>query len=125
MSNITITQVTNTTVVLGGRIEKVESVAFAGADVFAKGTVMARNTSTKKIVPWANAGANGTNVPVGVLDVEVTATGAGNIDAPIVKAGIVDGAKLIEDGVGAVTDVLYYDALQANSGITVVEVTEA
>lgn len=58
-----------------------DTLTFAGAATYKPGTILARNSSTLKLVPFVVGGATGTGTPVAILTLETTAAGAG--DKPI------------------------------------------
>lgn len=49
--------------------------SFASGLTLAANTVIARNTSTGKLVAWAPAGTNGTNIAVGITTEAIDTTG--------------------------------------------------
>ena len=82
---------------------RTETLVFAGADVLAPGTIMARVTASGKLVPCNPVAIDGTENPVAILDYEVTATGAGDIQARVGIAGKFRVGEILFDGGAAVT----------------------
>lgn len=103
----------------------VDGTGVNGSLVIAKGTLLARNTSTSKMVVYVASGSNGTGTPLGVLDKEETYTSTGDKTVKIARAGIVDGAKLIVSATSAEPTALEIDSLMKNSSIVAVDVVEA
>lgn len=90
-------------------------IAFGGADTLVKGTIIARNTSTLKLQIYVKGGStNGNGVPVGVLENEVVATGAGDVACRPIMTGLIDSSKLIidADGNGSNVDATVLDLLR-------------
>ena len=90
-------------------------ITFGGADTLVKGTIIARNTSTLKLQIYAKGGvSNGNGVPVGVLENEVVATGAGDVACRPIMTGIIDSSMLIidADGDGSNVDATVLDLLR-------------
>lgn len=76
-------------------------LTFAGATTYSKGTVLARDTSTLKWVPYVVGGVtNGNGTPRGVLMADVTATGAGDMPCRVVIKGTVNRKRLIVAAAG-------------------------
>jgi hypothetical protein len=84
-----------------------------------KGTLLARNTSTTKMVPYADSGSNGVTEPVAVLPYAVTftaATASGKVERVIV-AGRVNKSNLSKLDDATAIGVLVFDKLAKNSQI--------
>lgn len=116
MANIDIQNNDLGPLMLGG--EKFEDglVTFGGTDTFAAGTILARNTSTKKFQLYAIGGnSNGNGVPVGVLTYPISRTGAGDVPARVLMSGTVNKKKLIVDADGddSNIDALVMDLLRS------------
>ena len=84
---------------------------------WAKGTLLARNTSTKKIVPYADGGGSGADEPVAVLPYAITYTSSGDKRVRILKKGRVRKEQLSKLDDATAIDTLVYDKLIQNSGI--------
>ncbi len=74
-----------------------------GTGVIAAGTVMARNSTTKKWGPYANGGANGMGTPVGVLRTAVDATGTRDVQGNVVLGGYIKLNALVGMDSAAIT----------------------
>jgi hypothetical protein len=94
-----------------------------GAVTYAAGTVLGRLTANGKMVAYAEGGAGGAEVPKMVLPVEVVFTGAGDQSLKALSSGRVRADRLIEHGVGAITDAAVFDELRDYT-IIVVTTTE-
>ena len=76
-------------------------MTFAGADTMAKGTIVARDTSTLKYVIYAKGGVtDGNGVPRGILTEEIVAAGAGDEAIRPAIAGDFRKERLIIDADG-------------------------
>lgn len=125
MANITIENVDLGNVVLDSGVFRDDVITFAGADVLAEGTILARTTATGKLGIYAIGGAGGLGVPVAVLTYEVTATGAGDVPVRALVSGKVREELLIvdADGDGSNITPAILDQLR-NVSIVPVSVTE-
>jgi hypothetical protein len=70
-------------------------LTFSGAGTMKEGTILAYNTSTNKLVPFATSGANGIDNPRFVLSYDVTADGAGDELVRVPLSGVVAFERLI------------------------------
>lgn len=84
---------------------------------WAKGVLLARNTSTKKLVPYVDGGASGTDEPIAVLPYTVTYTASGDKRIRVLKGGPVRKEQLSKLDDATAIDTLVYDKLIKNSGI--------
>ncbi len=78
-----------------------ESVTFTGAGTYKAGTLLARDTSTQKLVPFVKGGTtNGNGVVRGILDEDRTASGAGDLQSRVILSGNVsfDDILIYADG---------------------------
>ena len=101
MPNMTVSDINPGSVELGECTFDDELLTFAGADVLAPGTILARNTSTLKLQIYAKAGvSNGNGIPTCVLPYGVTATGAGDIKVRVITSGRLNFNRLVIDAVG-------------------------
>lgn len=102
MANITITEIDNGPIVLDGESYRHnELLTLAGADTNAAGTILARDSVSKKLVLYAKGGSTNENgVPKAVLLHEVVATGAGDKPVNVLVAGKVAKKRLIIDADG-------------------------
>jgi hypothetical protein len=122
MPTIVNTSIDTGAVALGNNRFRDDVIAFAGADVFVPGTVLARRTDNAKLFAYVKGGAsNGNGVPVAVLTYEVTATGAGDIRCQVLVSGDVKKERLIldADGTSANVDSVVTDLLRSISIIPI------
>lgn len=99
-----------------------EILTVGGAVTVLAGTILARDTSTLKLVPFVIGGStNGNGVPGKVLTYDVTSTGAGDVPIRALSAGKVKKERLIEDGDGDGDNLtaLHFDALRSVSIVPV------
>lgn len=75
----------------------------AGNGVIEAGTVVARETATKKYVPYNDAGAGGAEVAKGVLRMAIDTTDEDKL-GDVVFGGILKNSKMIGLDAAAVTD---------------------
>lgn len=108
--------------VIANPVYRQETLTFAGADEFVAGTILARDSSTTKLVPFVVGGASGSGTPVAVLPYTVSATGAGDKKVSALISGQVRKDKLvIEDAADLSTlTVVHIDSLR-DFGIIVVD----
>ncbi len=101
MPNLTTTNVDLGNVVLEGVADHDELLTFAGADTFAEGTILARDSSSLKLVLFVKGGVTNENgIPKAVLTYEVIATGAGDESVRVLQKGKVNFNRLIIDSDG-------------------------
>lgn len=107
MANITIGNVDTGSVELRNGEFRDTTVTFAGADIYAPGTLLALLDAALggAYVLWVNGGALGAGVARAVLTYELEATGAGDETARVLTAGVVNLARLIEDATGDATNI--------------------
>ena len=107
MANLTITNIDNSNVIFkSAEFEHDATITFAGADTFAAGTILARDSSSLKFVLFVKGGSTNENgIPKGVLTLDVVATGAGDEISDVMIAGSVRKEKLIIDADGDDTNV--------------------
>lgn len=76
-------------------------IAFGGADVLARGTILARHSGNGKFQIFVKGGSsNGNGTPKAVLDHELIATGAGDLPVRAIVDGKVNKRRLIIDADG-------------------------
>ena len=81
-------------------------INFSGADVLARGTILARNTSTLKWQIYVKGGSsNGNGVPQGVLSHEVEALGSGDLPVRVAIRALVNVNRLIIDADGDASNI--------------------
>lgn len=78
-----------------------ELITFAGADDFAPGTILARDSSSLKLVLFVKGGSTNQNgIPKAVLTYPVSNSGAGDVKGRVLIAGSVKKERLIIDADG-------------------------
>jgi hypothetical protein len=108
MANITKTTIDNGGPILEGARFRDELLTAAGAHTFLKGTILARDTATHKMVPYVKGGVtNGNGVPSAVLTFDVVAAGAGDTPVRVAVDGFFRKERLIIDGDGTSANVDY------------------
>lgn len=101
MANITITQNDLNTVVYESPEFRDELLTFAGADTFAPGTILARDSVSLKLVLFVKGGVTNENgIPKAILTYEVSATGAGDVPVRAAISGKFRKENLIIDADG-------------------------
>jgi len=118
MANVTITNVDNGAVEIDGAICHDEIVNFAGGATYKKGTILARDTVTDKLIPYVKGGnTNGDGVPRAVLTYELTRSAAGDEYARVLVAGHVNRERLVihADGDASNVDEVVLDLLRAQA----------
>jgi hypothetical protein len=66
-----------------------------GADTFAKGTLLARLTSSSKLVPYETAQSDGSEIPLALLAEELITTGSGDTTLRVFLSGKVRKDQLL------------------------------
>lgn len=126
MSNITITANDSGGVIIKNVESQDDTVTFAGADTFAAGTILARDSVSGKLVLFVKGGATNENgIPKAVLTYDLVATGAGDLPARVLIKGDVYKSRLIidADGDDSNIDAAVKDQLR-DYGIVALEATE-
>lgn len=127
MANLNITNVDLGSVELRYGEFRDTTITFAGADIFAPGTLLALPDAALSgpYVLWVNGGAAGVGVARAVLTYELEATGAGDEPARVMVAGVVNRQRLLEDATGDDTNITDEEivTLQDN-GITALTVDQ-
>lgn len=115
MSNLETTTNKTRGIVLWEPTFKDDTVTFAGADTFAAGTLLARDSVSLKLVLFVKGGTtNGNGTPKAVLTEELTATGAGDLPArPMIQGEVRTGDLIIDsDGDASNIDAAVLDQLR-------------
>lgn len=126
MANMTITNIDLGSVELEGAVCDDELVTFGGADTYAAGTILARDSLTDKLVLFVKGGStNGNGTPKAVLSYAVTAAGPGDVKSRVIVKGRVIRERLIidADGTGENIDEVVLDQLR-NYGIVASKVEQ-
>jgi hypothetical protein len=90
----------NSPVLISGEFRD-DTLTFAGADTFAPGTILARDSVSLKLVVFVKGGATNENgIPKTILTYEVSATGAGDVAVRVPQSGVFRKEKLIIDADG-------------------------
>ena len=101
MATLEITTNSAVNVVVSDPVFQADTVTFAGAGTMIAGTILARNVSTNKLVPFVNGGTAAVNgTPCAVLLDDLVAAGAGDEVARPIIAGKLRFSKLVIDGDG-------------------------
>lgn len=78
-----------------------ELLTFAGSGTVKAGTILARATSTGKLIPYVKGGSSdGNGVAVAVLAEEYSSAGAGDVAVRALVTGLVRAQKLVIDADG-------------------------
>ncbi|MCK5641707.1 MAG: head decoration protein [Gammaproteobacteria bacterium] len=124
--NMTVTNVDNSSVEAGQVEHRDEKLTFAGAATELKGTILARDSVSLKMVPFVKGGVTNENgIPKTVLGYEVTAAGAGDVTIRPIVQGKVRREQLVisADGDGSNIDDAVLDQLR-DYQITPLDVNE-
>jgi len=106
MSNITITNSNTTSLVVFDAVYLDDTVTFAGAGTLKAGTILARNSSTLKLVPYVKGGStNGNGIPKAVILDAITAAGAGDLPCKPIVSGRLRKDYLVIDADGDASNV--------------------
>ena len=106
MANIEITTATRRTIVIWDPVYQDDTVKFAGAGTLLAGTIMARDTSDLKLVPFVKGGStNGNGIPNCVLLDALTAAGAGDVTTRPVISGRLRKGDLVIDADGNASNI--------------------
>lgn len=106
MSNITITNNDLGSVILKDAQFRDGAITFAGADTFVEGTILAVDSVSLKFVPFVKGGVTNENgIPKAILTYDVTATGAGDVQARVGVAGSYRKERLVIDADGDASNV--------------------
>lgn len=103
-------------VMLGNNKYQDGLVTFTGAATLKAGTILARNSTNGKFVPFVKGGTTNENgIPKAILTYDVTATAAGDKSARVAISGEFRKERLIiaADGTNANVDDVVRDALRA------------
>lgn len=124
--SMTETNIDTGTVLLGNNQFEDGPLTFAAAGTVKEGTILARDSSTKKFVPYVKGGTtNGNGVPVAILSYDVTAAASGDKMIRPAIAGEFRKQRLViaADGNASNVDALVLDALR-DTGLVAISVRE-
>lgn len=129
MPNLTIANVDTGSVVLDNASYENDTFTAAGAGTTPAGTILARATSSAKLIPYVKGGStDGDGIPVAVLSYDVEATAAGDVSIRPLVGGEVRKQRLIiaADGDASNVDKVVEDLLRDYSiiAISVDELTQ-
>jgi len=83
-------------VVFRDPIFKDEALTFSAAGTVLEGTILARDSSTGKLIPYVKGGSTSDNgIPKAVLTYEVTATASGDVQIRAAVGGIFKKGRLV------------------------------
>jgi hypothetical protein len=126
MSNLTITNVDVGGVIIRGAEFEDALLTFAGAGTVYAGTILARDSSTLKYIPFVKGGTTNENgIPKAIITHDITAAGAGDetfrpmISGDVVKERLI----IVADGDDTNVDAAVRDELR-DYGIVVINVEE-
>ena len=74
---------------------KTEVFTAPGADTFPQGLILARLTSSSKLVPYETAQSDGSEIPLAILTVELITTGSGDTTIRALVRGTVREDQLL------------------------------
>lgn len=107
MANLTHTQIAGTDVVIQ-TIESIDdTLNHGGAATIARGTILARNTTSGKLGVYASGGTDGLNVPKYVLLNECVFSGSGDLPCQAMSVGEVWKSLLIVQADGDDSNIGY------------------
>lgn len=118
MSNSTTETIDLGSVIICAGICDDDLLTVAGAGTIKAGTILARDSSTQKLVPFVKGGStNGNGIPVAVLTYAVEAEGSGDVPVRALFQGHVNRERLIinADGDGSNVDNIVCDELRSFS----------
>ena len=96
MANLDITNNAVSGVALVDPVFSDESLTFSGAETSLAGTILARDTSTMRMVPYVIGGStNGNGIPKAILTQDVIALGAGNVACRPALSGQVRRSQIV------------------------------
>lgn len=116
MANITVNNVDLGAIAIKDAIFHDEIVNFSGADSFAAGTIMARHSSSGKLILFVKGGnSDGNGIPKAVLTYPIERSTGGDVYARVLVRGHVNRDRLIidADGDGSNIDDVVIDQLRA------------
>jgi hypothetical protein len=122
MSNLTITNVDLGSVILKDAQLRDDTLTLAGAVTVKEGTILARDSSTLKLVLFVKGGStNGNGVPKAILTYQVVSTGAGDTPIRAMVSGEVKSGRLVifADGDASNVDAVVLDQLRDYSMISI------
>ena len=124
-NSVTITSAPMALVMLKDAMFRDELLTFAAAGTVEAGTILARNTTSGKLVPFVKGGSGGAEVPNAVITYDVTVDAPGDVATRVAIVGKARIQELIiaADGDGSNIDAAVIDGLR-KVGITPIDVKE-
>ena len=125
MADPVITNIDNSELIIHGSAFQDEVLTFAGAATVVKGTILARDSSTLKLVPFVKGGVtDGNGIPKAIATSDIVAAGAGDEPLRALVSGEVRADQLIinADGDNSNVDATVLDQLRDYTLITAVVV---
>jgi hypothetical protein len=113
--NMAVTKNDLGSVVMRDPIFKDEPLTFSSAGTVLGGTILARDSSTGKMIPYVKGGSTNDNgVPKAVLTYEVTATSAGDVHTRVAIGGVFNKSRIVinADGDNSNVDNTVLDAMR-------------
>lgn len=126
MSNIDITSVDLGSVDLRDAEFQDDLLTFGGEGTVLAGTILARDSVSGKLVPFAKNGSTNENgIPKAVMTYSVSAAAAGDEGVRALVSGVIDATRLVihADGDASNVDAPVLDQLRAY-GITAIDVAQ-
>jgi len=106
MANISIETNSLRTIVVWDPVYQTDTLTLAGADTIAAGTILARDSSSLKLVLFVKGGSTNENgIPKAILNQEIVVTGAGDSAVSPLISGRVRKGDLIIDADGDDTNI--------------------
>ncbi len=106
MSNIQITNIDLGSVIFKNAQFRDGAITFTGAGTLAAGTILAVDSVSSKFVPFEKTGTTNENgIPKAILTYDVTASGAGDVQARVGISGTYRKERLIIDADGDASNV--------------------
>lgn len=103
---MTTTNIDNGSFLIKEESSRHDTLTLAGADTIAAGTILARDSSTGKLVLYVIGGSTNENgIPKCVLLHQVVSTGAGDKPCAVLEKGIVNQDRLIVDADGDASNI--------------------
>lgn len=115
MSNIEVTNNNTTGVAIWDPVFEGDTLTFTGAGTYAAGTLLARDSSTLKLIAFVKGGTTNENgIPKVVLTYDVTATAAGDVAIRPAVSGRLRASSLViaADGDASNVDAAVLDQLR-------------
>jgi hypothetical protein len=122
MSNLTITNVDLGSVIFKDAELRDNTLTLAGAVTVKQGTILARDSSTLKLVPFVKGGStNGNGIPKAILTYQIVSAGAGDTPIRAMVSGSVRAGRLVifADGDASNVDAVVLDQLRDYSLISI------